>query len=84
MWYLLMALLGAAVGWYYVTYIKKGTKETGLVMGIALGVVGGLIGGAIGSLLSFAAVILFRLVTAIAGAYLLVFAVQRFTAGKGA
>lgn len=80
MWYVLMALLGAAVGWYYASYVNK---DVSMVMGIVLGVVGGLIGGAIGSLLSFAAVILFKLVTALAGAYLLIFAVQRFTKKSG-
>lgn len=79
MWYLIMALLGAAVGWYMSKY---GGARLSLAECIAVGVAGGLIGGLIGTLLSFAAVILFKLGLAIAGAFFLIYLVQQYQAKK--
>lgn len=79
MWYLIMALLGAAVGWYMSKY---GGAKSSLTMCIVIGVIGGLIGGLIGTLLSFAAVILFKLALAIAGAFFLIYFVQQYQAKK--
>ena len=75
MMYLLMAIVGAAVGWY--AFTKLGVSMNMWIC-IALGAVGGLIGGAIASLLSFAAVILFQLMLAAVGAYLLVYFIKGF------
>lgn len=75
MMYLIMALIGAAAGFFVVRYMDY---KISLVVAIAAGVVGGLLGGLIGSLLSFAAVILFKLVMALAGAYLVIKIAQRY------
>lgn len=79
MWYLVMAIIGALVGWY--AYTKLGVSMN-MWMCIALGAVGGLIGGAIATLFSFAAVILFKLIVAAAGAYLLVYFARGFLEKK--
>lgn len=75
MTYLLMAIVGALVGWFTVQYM--GLKVS-MLQGVALGIVGGLIGGAIATLLSFAAVILFKLLLTLGGAYMLIYIMQRY------
>lgn len=78
-WYLIMAALGALVGWYVGQYRSTGMS---MVLCIGIGIVGGLIGGAIGTLLSFAAVILFKLALALAGAFFLIYFVRQFLQKK--
>lgn len=73
--YLVMAAAGAAVGWYASKYMGM---PYGMALCIVIGIVGGLIGGAIATLFTFAAVILFKVLLAAIGAYMLMMLVQRY------
>lgn len=75
MTYVLLAILGGAAGWYLFRY-----KQTGMNMYwcIGIGAVGGLLGAFLGSVFAFAAVILFKIIAAVACAYFLILVAQRY------
>lgn len=79
MMYVIMAVIGAAVGWY----LKQADRiKLDMIWSIALGAAGGLVGGFIATLLSAFAVVLFKLLLAAIGAYFAVYFVQRFRDGR--
>lgn len=78
--YIVMAVLGAAVGWYLPTYTDK---KLDMPVSIGLGIVGGLLGGLIATLLSSFAVVIFKLLMAVIGAYFLLYGVKRYGESKG-
>ena len=79
MLYFVMAVIGAAAGFFISKYMGS---QLNMTMCLVLGVIGGLVGGAIATLFSSVAVVLFELIVSLAGAVALIYGVQKFQQKK--